>query len=132
MSSACSCGWTSRLYRPLFLWWAAALAVQLAADFLLKYANPRPPISFLAAFLPALLWIIVIGEFVRAVLKLDEFQQRLHLQAIAIACLPIAVLAVVFSALRRAEIYRPPWELLGSLFVLALVASYGFLAWRYR
>jgi hypothetical protein len=130
MSSACS--WTARVTRPLFLWFYAAVAIQLAADCLLKYGNPRPPVSFLAAFFPALLWIIVIAGFVRGVLRLDEFQRRLHLEAVSIGCALSAVLVLILSALGRAGIYHASLSVLGGCFLLLFDAAYGFLLWRYR
>lgn len=130
MSSTCS--WTSRLTRPLFLWWYAALAAQLAVDWLLKYGNPHSPLVSLAAFLPALVWIMVIGEFIRAVHRLDEFQRHFQLQAIFIACALSVVLALILAACDRAGIYHASSSVLGAYFLLLLVAVYGFLAWRYR
>lgn len=130
MSSACSL--KARLTQPLFLWFYAAFAVQLAADYLLKYGNPRQPLLFLAAFLPALMWIVVIAEFVRAVLKLDEFQRRLHLHAVSLACALSAVLALILAACDRAGIYHASWSVLGGYFLLLLSAAYCVLVWRYR
>jgi hypothetical protein len=130
MSSACS--WTSRLTQPLFLWWFAAIAVQLAADCLLKYGNAHSPLLFLAAFLPALVWIMVIAEFVCAVRRLDEFQRQFHLQALSIACALSAVLAVILAACDRAGIYHASLIVMGCYFLLLLFAAYSFLIWRYR
>ena len=130
MSSACS--WTTRLTRPLFLWWYAALAVQLAGDCLSKYANPRPSLLFLAAFLPATLWIVVIAEFTFAVRRLDEFQRRFHLEAVSIGCVLWAVLVLILSALGRVGIYHASLSALGGDFLALVLAAYGFLSWRYR
>lgn len=130
MSSACR--WTARLTRPLFLWWYAALAAQLVVGCLLKYGNPHSPLVSLAVFLPALLWIIVIGEFIRAVRGLDEFQRHFQLQAIFIACALSAILTLILAACDRAGIYHASLSFLGGYFLLLLIAAYGFLAWRYR
>ncbi len=130
MSSACS--WTSRFNRPLFLWWAVAFAIQLGVDCSLKYGNLRPPFSSLIVFLPALAWIFVIVSFVRAILTLDEFQLRFHLQAASIACVLCAAVALIFSALERAGVYRVTWSAAGGWFLLLLLSAYGFLAWKFR
>jgi hypothetical protein len=127
-----SCSWSSRLTRPLFLWWYAAFAVQLAADCLLKFGNLRSPFWSLIVLLPALVWIVVIAEFARAVLRLDEFQQRLHMQAAALACVLAAVLILISYALQRAGVYRATWSGLGGCLLLLLVLSYGWVAWKYR
>ena len=130
MSSACN--WTARLTQPFFLWFFAAIAVQLAADRLLKYAGPRSPLLLLAALLPPLLWIIVVAAFVRGVLRLDEFQRRFHLEAVSIGCALSAVLVLILSALGRAGIYHASLSVLGGCFLLLFDAAYGFLLWRYR
>lgn len=127
-----SCNWSSRLKTPLFLWWAVAFAIQVAAHWLLKSGEPRLPVRYLAIFVPALSWILVIALFGRAVLKLDELQQRIHIQAIALACVPTGILVFLFSALDRAGIYRATIDEIGSLFLLLLVASYALSAWKYQ
>jgi hypothetical protein len=71
-------------------------------------------------------------EFVRAVLKSDEFQRRIHMQAVSLACVLAAILMLVFSALERAGIYRTTWSGIGSCLLLLFAASYGCVAWKYR
>jgi FtsH-binding integral membrane protein len=127
-----NCSWLSRFRRPVFLWWMAALATELAADWLFKYRELSFRARAFVGFLPALMWILVTVAFVRAVLKSDEFQQRIQLQALGIACVPTAILVLVFSGLERAGIYRATWSDVVSPFVLLLLIAYVFTAWRYR
>jgi hypothetical protein len=127
-----SCSWGARLRTPLLFWWAVAFGIQVASDWLLKSSEVPSSIRSLATFLPAASWIVVIVVFVRAVVELDELQQRIHIQAIALACVPTSILALIFSALDRAGIYRATLGEIGGLFLLLLVVGYGFSAWKYQ
>ena len=110
----------------------AAFAIELAVDWTLKYGALGLRVRSTVALLPSLMWICVIVAFVWAVLKSDEFQQRIQLQALAIACIPTAVLVLVFSGLDRAGIYRATWSDVGGPFMFLLLIAYVFSAWRYR
>jgi hypothetical protein len=127
-----NCSWSSRLRQPVFLWGAVALAAQLTVDWLFKYRQPHSLVWSLFGFLPALVWVFVIAEFVRAFLKSDELQQRIHLQAAAIAFVLTVILTLVFAGLERAGIYQATWSDLGSPLLLLLLVAYVFSAWRYR
>ncbi|MGD1211834.1 MAG: hypothetical protein ABR973_10825 [Candidatus Acidiferrales bacterium] len=101
-------------------------------DSLFKYGALNPQVRPFVGFLPALMWILVTVVFVGTVLKSDEFQQRIQLQALAIACVPTAILVLVFSGLERAGIYRATWSDVGGPFMFLLLIAYVFSAWRYR
>jgi hypothetical protein len=126
------CSWGSRLRRPVFLWGAAALATQLTVERLFKHREPRSPAQIFLGFLPAFMWIIFTVAFVRGVLKSDEFQQRIQLQAASIAFVLTVVLTLVFAGLERAGIYRVAWSDIGGSLMLLLLIGYIFSAWRYR
>jgi len=126
------CSWLSRLRRPVFLWWMVAFVTQLVVDSVFKYRGLSSRNRPVVALLPTLMWICVTVAFVWAVIKSDEFQQRIHLQALAIACVPTAILVLVFSGLDRAGIYRATWSDVGGPFALLLLVAYIFSAWRYR
>ncbi len=126
------CSWYGRLKKPVFLWWTAAFATQLVVDRLFKYTELHSPIRFLLGLLPPLMWILVIVAFVRAVFKLDELQQRIHMQAVSIASVLATILILLFSGLQRAGIYHGTWSAVSSSLMLLLMISYVFSAWRYR
>jgi hypothetical protein len=126
------CSLRSRFARPVSLWWSAAFATQLIVYWLLKYAELSPPARLFFDFLPALMWIFFVLAFVRTIRKSDELRQRIHMQAVAIAAVPAAVLLLVFSGLERAGIYRASWSDVASAMLLLLVIAYFFSAWRYR
>jgi FtsH-binding integral membrane protein len=127
-----NCSWGSRLRQPVFVWGAAALATQLAVDWLFDYRHPRSLAWSCFAFLPALMWILVIVGFVRAFLTSDELQQRIHLQAASIAFVLTVILTLIFAGLARAGIYQGTWNDLGSPLMFLLLVAYVFSAWRYR
>jgi hypothetical protein len=120
------------LRQPVFLWGAAALAAQLTVQWLFRYRQPRSLVWSLFGFLPALMWVFVITEFVRAFLKSDELQQRIHLQAASIAFVLTVILTLLFGGLERAGIYQATWSDLGSPLLFLLLVGYVFSAWRYR
>jgi hypothetical protein len=127
-----SCSWLLRLRRPVFLWWLAALLTQLAVDWLFGHRALPLPARILFGFLPAVMWIFVAVAFVRVFVKLDELQQRIHLQAVSVAFVPTTILMLVFSGLERAGIYRASWSDVVDPFVILLLLAHIFFAWRYR
>ena len=127
-----ACSWSSRLKRPLFLLWLAAIAVQLAADAFLKYTALSFPARPFIGLLPALLWILVVAAFVQAILKSDELQQRIHMQAASIASVLAIVFSLVLSELHRAGIYQANLNGVWSSLLFLLMISYVFSGWRYR
>lgn len=126
------CSWLSRFSRPVFLWWMAAFAAELAVGWELKHGGLNSRTRLIVALFPAAMWICVVVAFVWAVLRADEFQQRIQLQALAIACVPTAILALIFSGLERAGIYHATWSDIGGPFMFLLLLAYFFSAWRYR
>jgi len=126
-----SCSGLSRLKKPVFLWWTAALATQLAVDWF-QYSAPGSGARSFLGLLPALVWIFVIAAFVRAVFKSDELQQRIHMQAFSIAFVLAAILILVCSGLERAGIYGATLSGIGGSLMLLLLISYVVSAWRYR
>jgi len=130
MTKACS--WRSRLTQPLFLWWAASLTTRLAVDWLLKNSDVQSPARSLLGLLPPLMWIFVIVAYVRAVSRLDELQQRIHMQAGSIAFVLAVILILVFSTLDRAGIYHATLSGVWNSLMLLLMISYIVPAWKYR
>jgi hypothetical protein len=78
------------------------------------------------------MWIFVIVAYVRAVSRLDELQQRIHMQAASIAFVLASILILVFSALDSAGIYHATMGGFRDSLILLLMISYIVPAWRYR
>jgi hypothetical protein len=71
--------------------------------------------------LPGNLALIFLA--LRAVRKLDEFKQRIHLEAVVFAFLATAVTVFIYSFLRRALIVSP---LNAGLVWLFMIVCYAF------
>jgi hypothetical protein len=127
-----ACTWYSRLKQPVFLLWALALGVQVLSDWLFRHGELGSTARPFLGLLPALLWVLVIAAFVRAVFKSDELQQRIHMQAVSIAFVLAAVLLLLRSGLARAGIYYVALGSPGSALMFLLLISYIIAAWRYR
>ncbi len=126
-----ACSWVSRLRQPVFRWWFAALAVQLAVNMVFKFIAHGASRALLG-LLPALMWIFVVVAFVQAVLRSDELQQRIHMQAVSLAGVSAIVLILVVSGLERAGIYHGFLNAVWSSLLFLLLISYIVSAWRYR
>jgi hypothetical protein len=125
-------GGRSRLTQPLFLWWAASLAARLAVDWLLKYGQLQSPARSVIGLLPPVMFIFVIVAFVRAVSRLDELQQRIHMQAASIAFVLAFVFVLVVSGLDGAGIYHATMGGVRDFLIFLLMISYIVPAWKYR
>jgi hypothetical protein len=124
--------WRSLLTQPVFLFWAASLTVRLGVNWLFTFGNLQSPARTAIGLLPPLMWIFVIVAYVRAVSRLDELQQRIHMQAALIAFVLAAILILVFSALDGAGMYHATMGGVRDSLMLLLMISYIVPAWKYR
>ena len=101
---------------------AVATALDVAAFIVLRYGElsgaARLPIALLP--LPGNLALLLL--ILRAIRKLDEFQQRIQLEAVTLGFLATAVAVFLYGYLQLARIAGPlhPW-----LVYLFLFAAYG-------
>ena len=123
-----------RFGRPFF--WIvvlAATAIDIASFFLLEYVELSSPVRVASALLPLPGNVALMILILRASRRLDEFQQRVQLEAVALGFLATAVAVFVYGYLQKAGAAGPlhPW-----LVYLFLVATYGIgylaAARRYR
>lgn len=110
----------------MFLWALAALITQLvvqSVDSHLRWLMllPLVPVAF---FLAAL---------VRTIRKMDELQQRITLESLAIAFMLSLAVAFALAGLQSAG-FRDPWvrDQLGTLMLLFWACAYVFSVRRYR
>ncbi len=82
--------------------------------------------------MPPLMWGFVIVAYARAVSRLDELQQRIHMQAASIAFVLAAIVVLVFSALDGAGIYHASMGGVRDSLMLLLMISYIVPVWKYR
>ena len=121
----------ARLTRPVFLWSMTALVLELAVQWLLKHGWLTSELRFLTLLplLPMMLFMIALA---RAILRMDEMQRRICLEAIAIAFMLTLGLTLIFIGLERAQIYKARWDDLGTDMMFFWACAYIFSAWRYR
>ena len=119
---------------PLF--WTVALVatvIDAVSKFLLEHMEVAPPVRIAAALLPLPGNIALMVLILRAIRRLDEFQQRIQLEAVAFGFLATAIAVFVYGYLQKALATGPlrPW--LVYLF-MAVTYGIGYLAAarRYR
>jgi hypothetical protein len=113
-----------KLQGKLLFWVVVTIAtpIDLLAFCLLEYADLGLPARLAAALLPLPGNVVLFLLILRAVRKLDEFQQRLQLEAVAAAFLATAVAVFIYGYLQKAQAVNPlhPW-----LIYVFMFAAYG-------
>jgi hypothetical protein len=84
-----------------------ASALDIVAAWVLKHVvvNPVARIAVALAPVPGNVWLIV--AIVRGVRKLDEFQKRLHFEAVVVAFLATGVAVFIYGYLQHADAVGP-------------------------
>lgn len=115
----------TRFSRPVFLWAAAALLLELLVE---RNGWTRLTLTLL----PLVPMVGFIAATVRTVQRMDELQQRISLISMSFAFLASVVLTLVFIGLERARIYNPDWHELGTYMLALWGVAYVALRWSYR
>jgi hypothetical protein len=111
----------------------AATAVDIGSFLLLQYEELSPPVRIVTALLPLPGNLALVVLILRAIRKLDEFQQRVQFEAVTLGFLVTAAAVFLYGYLQKAHAAGPlhPW-----LVYLFLVVTYGIgylaAARRYR
>jgi hypothetical protein len=107
---------------PFWIVVLAATAIDIGSFFLLQYAELSPSVRIAAALLPLPGNLALMVLILRAIRKLDEFQQRVQLEAVALGFLATAVAVFVYGYLQKAHAAGPlhPWFV-----YLFLIVTYG-------
>jgi hypothetical protein len=121
----------SRFTRPVFLWALAAAAAQIIVAWTLKHPDRFPAPRWLV-FAPVLVMLCFVVAFVRAVWRMDELQQRICFESVAIAFVLTVALSYVFAGLASAGIYHASYDDLGTPMMVLWAAAYIYCSWRYR
>jgi hypothetical protein len=110
-----------------------AAAVDIGASLMLRHLDLSPAARIAVALLPvpANVWLLVM--IVRSVRKLDEFQKRVHLEAVVIAFLATGLAVFVYGFLQKAQAVGPlnmalVWGFMGIFYAL----GYFIAARHYR
>jgi len=105
-----------------------AAAVDIGASLMLRYLDlstaPRIGVALLP--IPANVWLLVM--IVRSVRRLDEFQKRVHLEAVVIAFLATGLAVFIYGYLQKAEVVGAlnmamVWGFMGIFYALGYVIS---------
>lgn len=129
---------TSRFLRDCFLSSLAYVATTWLAIWLLKHslADAAPALRALIALLPVFPIVIVVRLLVRRMLAGDELQQRIDLEAIAVAALIVSLGTLTLSLLMVAGVFHATGPQAMVWVFPALWITYGFArtwaARRYR
>ena len=99
-----------------------ASSIDIAAEWILTHVKLGLPARIAVACMPMPGNVILVALVVKAVRKLDEFQKRVHFEAVLIAFLSTGVAAFIYGFLQKAEAVRP---LNAVLIWLFMVVTYG-------
>lgn len=99
-----------------------ASSIDIAAGWILTHVHLELPARIAVACIPVPGNVILIAMVVQAIRKLDEFQKRVHFEAVVIAFLSTGVAAFIYGFLQKADAVRPLNSVLIWLF---MVVTYG-------
>jgi hypothetical protein len=125
-----------RLNRRWFLLLVTALlasSIDLIASLLLRTPVPTPAARVAIALMPLPGDIALIFLVLRAIRTLDEFQKRIHFEAVAVAFLSTGVAVFVYGYLQQAQVVGSLYAGLVWAFMLIFYAiGYVVAARHYR
>jgi hypothetical protein len=117
-----------------FLAWLAAITVLLVSvagiTWLLRTQEMSAPLRLGLALIPVIAFIFVLIAHVKIVRRLDELQQRIYLEALAIAFPLVAVVVMACEYLRKSGFiaYLKPDHVL--MILIACWLTGWLIAWR--
>ncbi len=102
---------------------------------LLLAVDMPPALQSVVALLPVLPMLFVMRAIVRHMLRQDEMQQRIELQAVAVTCAVVGISTFSIGFLQNVKLLpSPPWLMLWILPVM--IGTYGvaraLITRRYR
>jgi hypothetical protein len=92
-------GWVALLVTAL-----VASAIDIAASLLLRNPELGSPARIAIALMPAPGNIALIALILRGIRKLDDFQKRIHFEAVTVAFLSTGVAVFVYGYLQKAHV----------------------------
>lgn len=110
-----------------------AAAIDIGSASMLRHLDLSPAARIASALLPIPANVALIVMIVRNVRKLDEFQRRVHLEAVVIAFLATGLAVLIYGYLQIAQAVGPlnmasVWGFMGIFYVL----GYFIAARHYR
>ena len=92
---------------PLILIIILAVAIDVVASLLLRRADFGSTVRILVALLPIPANVALIVMVLRGIRQLDEFQKRIHFEAVAMAFLSTGLATLMYGYLQKAQIVGP-------------------------
>jgi len=99
-------GW-SGYFRRLLLMTAAASAIDIGAAYLLDHSRLDEAARIAVALLPLPGCLALVVVILQGVRRLDEFQKRVHFEAVVVSFLATAVAVFIYGYLQRAHAAGP-------------------------
>jgi hypothetical protein len=85
----------------------AASAIDIVASWMLKHSDLGPAQRVAVALLPLPGNLALIALVLRSIRQLDEFQKRVHFEAVTIGFLATGVVVFVYGYLQKAQAVGP-------------------------
>ncbi len=117
-----------------FLWvLLSASAIDIGSAWVLNHLQLNPAGRLAVALCPVPGNLILIALVLRAIRKLDEFQQRLHFEAVVVAFLATGVIVFIYGFLEKAGVVSPLNTWFIWLFMaITYAAGYGIAVRHYQ
>lgn len=109
----------------------AATAIDISASYLLDHINLSQPVRIAVALLPLPGCVALLVVILQGVRSLDEFQKRVHFEAVVVSFLATAVAVFVYGYLQKAHATGSLNMGLVWLFMLVFYAIGYFVAVRH-
>jgi hypothetical protein len=110
-----------------------ASAIDIGSSWVLNHIELTSTGRLVVALCPLPGNLVLIALVLRAIRKLDEFQQRLHFEAVVVAFLATGVIVFIYGFLEKAGAVSPLNTWFIWLFMaITYAAGYGIAARHYR
>ena len=110
-----------------------AAAIDIAASFALRYPDLGSSTRLAIALMPIPGNIALILFVLRGIRRLDEFQKRIHFEAVTVAFLSTGVAVFVYAYLQKAQAVGPlNMELVWAFMLIFYAIGYCIAASHYK
>ena len=94
-------------WRQLLVWALRAAAADIVAAWVLAATSLAQVARVLVALTPAAFNLTLIVLLVKSIRRLDDFQRRLHFEAVAVAFVTTGLVVLMYGFLQKADIVGP-------------------------
>jgi hypothetical protein len=105
-----------------------AAAIDIGASLMLRYLDLGPAARIAVALLPVPANVALLVVIIRGVRRLDEFQKRIHFEAVVIAFLATGLAVFIYGFLKKADAVGPlnlalVWGFMGIFYAIGYLIS---------